>query len=942
MPGPRQQEAGRKVANTTHLGTSSEEASRFQDEGQADVQGLPGGRDPTSTFTRGSHTVPGPTQSLGLSTSLSEAPPLPSALRRDVAASSSKTKRVVASPSVPNKDGYVVDIITGQRVSVADLKARSPAAKRKPAKPQMSEEERVEAKRKAILRMWQGSSGTDTPDGDEQRVPEGKSTSKLAVRKLVPVGPGQWEMQGFQPDLQAVQQALPALQSRLTSGVNAEKAHERQLLQRLYATSRLHHLRKEGLVVTDLVGRPESTLYSSAVWKMSMRGKKELLPYHRFRQGDSVMLSRYDVPPVSLAEGTIEEAGEGGGVARGGAEGVVLQLKKEYLLVALEKVASDEMELILMDNKKATWRIDQSVKDTTTKRQLEAIENLGSYKEEKSPFEKLVRCIIVGTTSAEFMAQQPPPWVREEKWREDARSFLKLQEDLNPSQRRAIATAMVRTFTLWQGPPGTGKTRTLLALMDVLVRTNDEGSGRWGRMQTILACADTNAAVDNLVEGLIARGMEVVRVGNPAKVREHLRSYTLEAKAEKTPTGRRALAHRAAAQQMFDKVKALKQKYGRSISEGDGDLSMLDSKARRDWAMAERLMKSAMEQVLEDAQVVCATCAGAGDPILARSFRMVVIDEATQATEPATLVPLTKGAQCVIMAGDPKQLPPTIVSSTAYKYSLDVTLFDRISASGLEPLLLDTQYRMHPRIAHFPSHWFYQDRLKDGVKASAKPVPQGFPWPNDKCPVALVEVDKGLEEKASRASGNKPGSDGAVQGDASYRNPVEAEVALQVLYALLSGNDVESAAILTPYRGQVRTLEHLIRGSRLDQQFPGKQVTVSSVDGYQGREADVVVLTTVRCNAQGSIGFVADPRRLNVAITRPRRGLVIVGSPATLKSSPDWAAFLKWARKNKVMLRMEQLPAPTWDNSASVAHVSSDEEDLDELEVLHEAVGRRL
>ncbi|KAL6747418.1 AAA domain-containing protein [Haematococcus lacustris] len=357
---------------------------------------------------------------------------------------------------------------------------------------------------------------------------------------------------------------------------------------------------------------------------------------------------------------------------------------------------------------------------------------------------------------------------------------------------------------------------------------------------------------------------------------------------------------------------------------------------------------------------------GAGDSMLTdRVFKAVVLDEATQggsggggyqggqmgpaggrggqglhATEPATLIPLVRGAQCVVMAGDPRQLPPTVChSSRALALRLDVTLFDRVSASGVAPLLLDTQYRMHPAIAAFASQHFYQGRLRDGVEAADKPAAAGFPWPaGPTAPLAWLEV-RGREETAqllgargpaaevqdAEEGGNGgPGQVGQQQragkgtgaaGGGSYQNLAEAEAAIQVLQRVLAGGDVSSVALLTPYRGQVRALEAGLRG--LQAAWPqlaaaceaGRlELSVSSVDGFQGREADVVILSTVRCNRASRVGFVADPRRLNVAITRPRRGLVVVGCSHTLAAgSDDWAAFVRHCEEQGVIMPLHAL-----------------------------------
>jgi hypothetical protein len=255
-----------------------------------------------------------------------------------------------------------------------------------------------------------------------------------------------------------------------------------------------------------------------------------------------------------------------------------------------------------------TWRLDQSIRDTTAQRQVEAISKLAKYADAESPSERLLRCILVGVRRSPLLAQQPPLWVADEAWRADARTQLKELEGLNSSQRRAVAKAMVSSLTLWQGPPGTGKTRTLLALMQVMVGTSSVSARRWSGMGTLLACADTNAAVDNLVEGLVARGIAVVRVGSPAKVRPHLRHLTLEAMAEATTQGARAAKARDAARAQLEALRDARARLAAGGG-GGGDspeaerLASAERRCRSAVKEADAAVRDAQAEVLDRAQV---------------------------------------------------------------------------------------------------------------------------------------------------------------------------------------------------------------------------------------------------------------------------------------------------------------------------------------------------
>ncbi|DBB05155.1 TPA: hypothetical protein ACH3X3_010403 [Trebouxia sp. C0006] len=640
------------------------------------------------------------------------------------------------------------------------------------------------------------------------------------------------------------------------------------------------------------------------------------LPYHRFKAGESILISN--------------SKGQEGMTSF---TGTMLEVKKTHVLVVLDLQRNADLQKFMKEQGKApSFRLDKQALEATTTRQLQALDKVNQFRsirqaimtgngarslpDLKAQFmgELHVKLILTGLGSnLADRAKSPPIWATGgsrpdagQAWRNEAGAYIRSFQTLNRSQQEAVAKAVLRTFTLWQGPPGTGKTRTLLAFIEVMVNSRPVNP-----FTPILACADTNAAVDNIVEGLMARRINVVRLGQPAKVRADLRSVCLEALTERTPDGQKAVQLRKEADRLMEKYNKGGELFEKLTP---AQVTSFKHGATDKRKKARALIRDASTEVLRNCQVVAATCAGAGDEARLHNqiFRIVVIDEATQATEPSTLIPLVRGAESVVMAGDPKQLPPTVISRGAEKAGLQVTVFDRLQRSGIKPLLLDTQYRMHPLIAHLPSKLFYDGRLQSGVTAHDRPLPAGFPWPNPKCPVALVPCDFGKEQtgQASRTTLLAEGA-AAVAGDvaetgASFKNEIEAAIAIRVLETLLSGGDVQSAALLTPYNGQVRELQRRFSGSRQLAAFEG-MVDISSVDGYQGREADVIVMSTVRCNRHGKLGFVTDPRRLNVAISRPRRGLVIVGSPETLKANSNWLEWLEWVRSQNAILHSDDL-----------------------------------
>jgi hypothetical protein len=408
---------------------------------------------------------------------------------------------------------------------------------------------------------------------------------------------------------------------------------------------------------------------------------------------------------------------------------------------------------------------------------------------------------------------------------------------VNASQRAALGAGLSRTLTLVQGPPGTGKTATAVTLVKMWLAAG---------LGPVLATSDSNTAVDNLVSGLHRAGARVIRVGRPEAVRPDLLALTLEYASGATPLPGSAGA-------------------------GAPPLPR-DEVYRR------------QQETLRRAEVVCATCAGAGAEAFDRlSFPCVLLDECAQATEPSALVPLTRGARCVALVGDHKQLPPTVLSREADAAGLGVSLFDRLARCGVQPLLLDTQYRMHPALAHFPSATFYEGALRSGVRATHRPPPRGFPWPSPTVPLAFLPCDG-----AERADGT------------SHTNAAEADAVAGVVRALLAGGELSPSdiGIVTPYAAQVRLLRRALgplRGAPL----PGgaaPALEVASVDGFQGREKEVIVFSAVRASASGGVGFLADPRRLNVMLTRARRGLVVCGHWRTLSGERTfWGPWIEWA-----------------------------------------------
>jgi predicted DNA helicase len=415
------------------------------------------------------------------------------------------------------------------------------------------------------------------------------------------------------------------------------------------------------------------------------------------------------------------------------------------------------------------------------------------------------------------------------------------------------------------GPPGTGKTTTVAELIRQAVARGDK----------VLACAASNHAVDNLLEKLLRLGERPVRLGHPARVVPELRERALDILAEKHADARQARKVAREASALFRQA----DRWTRGKPE-PGAKAALRREARELLAEARRLEALAVERVLDEASIVCATLTGLDSELLGRRrFDLAVLDEACQSTEPASWLPLLR-ADRVILAGDHCQLPPTVVSPEAAEKGLSVSLMERLVGRFGPQIarLLTVQYRMHAAIMGFSSAEFYGGELvadESVIGHRLCDLPGVRTEPLTETPVQFIDTagasyDEELEENTE-----------------SRLNRQEAALAARKVRALLdAGLNPSQVAVIAPYRAQVRHLRDLLRD------VPGLEI--DSVDGFQGREKEAVVISLVRSNPEGEIGFLADVRRTNVALTRARRKLVVIGDSATLSNHPFYQRLLTY------------------------------------------------
>lgn len=430
---------------------------------------------------------------------------------------------------------------------------------------------------------------------------------------------------------------------------------------------------------------------------------------------------------------------------------------------------------------------------------------------------------------------------------------------LNPTQEQAVNEVLrAKDVAIVHGPPGTGKTTTLVeAINETLMRESQ-----------VMVCAQSNMAVDWISEKLVDRGINVLRIGNPTRVNDKMLGFTYERRFESHPDYPQLWAIRKA-------IRELRQHRKRGSDSFHQKMERLKSRATE-------LELRINAQLFGEARVIACTLVGSANKLLdGQRFNTLFIDEAAQALEAACWIPLRRVSR-VILAGDHCQLPPTVKSLAALKAGLGVTLMERVTATQPSVVtLLKVQYRMNEAIMRFSSDWFYGGQVKSAPQVKHRGI---LDYDN---PFLWIDTAPLEEEDDS------PVYHEQFVGESFGRvNKAEANLTISTLREYLEKvgkqrflDEQVDVGVISPYRAQVQYLRSLIKATPELKPFR-RAITVNTVDGFQGQERDIVLISLVRSNAAGDIGFLKDLRRMNVAITRARMKVIILGDVKTLTRHP--------------------------------------------------------
>ena len=617
-----------------------------------------------------------------------------------------------------------------------------------------------------------------------------------------------------------------------------ERASELRDRRKTWSRRRLE---ESGISIFGASAEPESEVFGEKIVRVYKQ--RETRFRDRFTRGDVLVMT----PVIKTVEPIPREC-------------LVVDVGKDWLTVG---VGSSWPEGLWEARKVAGFfqvRLDRTAPQAPLRAQRNALDLIRQGKGGKAA--TLLSDLFSNATDSAALASQAPSRFENlelEECIQEALSQAKKATAFRPnkSQQYAITWALQQQISLIRGPPGTGKTRVAALLVSTALRLAKSKAER-----RILAVTHSNGAADVLLEALLQMGVPAVRLGRPASVSPNVQHRTVVAMTEKMP-----------------QVASLRQRVA--------DTS-LDSQIRSAAAFdLKQCVHDVQKMIKATAPVVVTSCIGANqlfeeDNEDGVSFPTVILDEAAQTTEPALLCALAASkAEQVILVGDTRQLPPTI-TSMGLRDSLGISPMARLEECGIGETTLRIQYRMPPALLEHPSKYFYKGRVRcaHGLPRLHRPPPKGFPWRSLQ-PLAFVQIGNSDSEVVHSFGGRS--------------NPAEAQLVASIVADLIAAGEVDASkiAVISPYSKQVQLIRNEIASAnQINRQKTGGIVQVGTVDSFQGQETDVVVFSAVRSNPMNELGFLRDSRRLCVAITRARRGLILVGDSTVLKTCRHWAALL--------------------------------------------------
>ncbi|KAK7031328.1 P-loop containing nucleoside triphosphate hydrolase protein, partial [Favolaschia claudopus] len=741
-----------------------------------------------------------------------------------------------------------------------------------------------------------------------------KETGRKKARYVKRAQPPRVDVGWNEPYYEAIQ----TYTKQFSAMLDAEQQEDESVLKERLSTWSLTRLQEEGYCLTELsafwlegnqFGRPVASF---------LLGAGISLPEHRFENATQVILSRLDPLKESFAQGSV--------VSRSSTQ-IRIAFHEHF----------EELDA-------GVWRLDVGRSNIAYQRMRDAIAHLNHdpVKLEASPMSSDHEQILLGTHLRDVLLRSSQPVIQDDDsdvspsaavegatyplpvetygaFKDDqriqswARRYSQLDpivmegdpplEGLNTTQIQAMALMIGHRLSLVQGPPGTGKTKTIIQTIKLL-------KVHFEVPHPLLVCTYTNVAVDNLVEGLAASGVRPLRIGSAGQAKASIVEHTLDHKIELHPLKPTLDKLIKDADRVMTRVTEIEKKINdmrdrptlaQTSNMRDRALQILANmqadlvlQQRRQHSLKTRLYALQMEilrDIIAKADVICTTCISSASVALnVVDFPVVFLDEASMSTEPASLVPIMKGSRHLALIGDHKQLPPVITSPEAQALGLGKSLFERLTEEGAAPsIMLDTQYRMHPGISFFPSKEFYNFALQDGTVDGSGNI----------APFLMPPSSTHLRQDAS---GQRPAvifldhTGGESLKDKSRINRNEAAIVVGIVEDLLLNNPTmmgKDIGIIAPYVAQISLLTRMFTTdakyrARFEQVLGEHRalqlalIEIKTVDGFEGREKDVIIFSTVRNNAGGYIGFLADRRRLNVGLTRAKRGLFVVGSISTL------------------------------------------------------------